>query len=537
MIKDTITKENPQGDASLEKILTTFFCIISLRIFLDSYAYTFMSGYVFSWEHALHSLLYFSSLFLSFSILLFFLTKEDFKKILSFLSKVSTVILIVPLVDLLINRAPTHSLYLSMGSSNFIQTFLQLLNPFNDLGITKGIYFSAYLTLILFFIFVYKKTHNINNSLAAIFLGFLIFSMYSILPSIAFLPDFGFSSGNQPDLLYLFTLKQSWLGKDFLLNNGSLDSVSSNMNVLYEFAMARLYWLLIIIQSAVILFLSNRIIWGSFVKNSRVERVANYSLIATIGIILTSRLSGNINIYNRINLLTIISFFFLIALNAWVAAFINDKEDVEIDAISNPERPFVDKTTPKVEWTSLNKYLFILMILGFLLLDKTVSFLLILTQCAFYIYSVPPLKLKRHFLSSSILIGATTVFMAMSGFFLVSSHQLLLGFPIKALLIIGLSYALLSNIKDIKDYAGDKAKNIRTMPVVFGLEKSKKIIALLYVLVFMNIPFLLSLKSLLPFAIIASAIVLYLLTKKIYQEKYIFYTKFVYMVILYFLTR
>lgn len=537
MLTEKLNSANLSDSVSLSKILATFFCVITIRTFLDSYAYTFVGGYLLSWEHYLHSLLYLSSIFLSFSILLFFLTKDTFKNILSFLSKVSLVILIVPFVDLLINRTPIHSLYVTVGNNGFLQTFFKLMNPLNELGVTKGIYFSAYLTLILFFIFVHKKTHNYYRAFSAVFLGFLVFFCYSILPSVILLSDSGAGSEIRSNFAYLFTLKQSWLGKDFFLDAGSLADISANMNVLYEIVITRIYWLLMIIQSSFILFISNKKIWHCFLKNSRMERIANYSLIATIGIVLADKISGNINFTNSINTVTLICFFVLLGLSAWFTAFINDNEDIAIDAISNPERPLVDKSVPEGEWVLLNKYIFIFMFSGFLLMDKQVSFLLILAQCAFYIYSVPPLRLKKHFIYSSIIMGFTTIVIAMSGFFLVAPDQLLLAFPLKALFVIGFSYALLSNIKDVKDYAGDKSEKMRTLPVVFGLKNSKIIIAASYALVFICVPILLELNALLPFAVVASAFVFYLLTKKVYQEKYIFYTKFIYMILLYLLTK
>ena len=124
----------------------------------------------------------------------------------------------------------------------------------------------------------------------------------------------------------------------------------------------------------------------------------------------------------------------------------------------------------------------------------------------------------------------------MAGFFLVSPSQHVFTFPIKAILIIGISYAILSNLKDIKDYEGDKKENMRTLPVVFGLEKSKYIIAVLCALVILFTPFFLEIYSILSVSVCTSLFLFYLFTRKEYQEKYIFLVLFLYAILLFFVT-
>ena len=154
--------------------------------------------------------------------------------------------------------------------------------------------------------------------------------------------------------------------------------------------------------------------------------------------------------------------------------------------------------------------------------------------CTVTVYSAKPLRLKRHFIFSSILIGIGSIAAAMAGFFLVSPDQHVSAFPVKAIVIIGIAYALLSNLKDIKDYEGDKKENMHTLPVVFGLEKSKKIIAFLCSLVIVAVPLILKIYSILPISIAISLFLFYLFTKKKYQEKYIFLTIFLFAIVLFF---
>ncbi|HEX8974819.1 MAG TPA: UbiA family prenyltransferase [Patescibacteria group bacterium] len=535
MSENKINQEK-SSDYSLNKILLTFFSIINIRILLDSFAYSMTDDKVFSWEHYIHALLYFSSIFLSFSLLLYFFTKTDFKKILLFISKVSFVILAVPFVDLIINKAKINSPYITIIDNNFLTTFFQTANPFANIGITKGIYFSAYITLILFFLFVFKKTKSYLEGLAVTFLGYVIFFIYSIIPNFLIL-GYNIHSKDDASSAYFQTLKTSWMAKYF--SESSILNFSNNylnVNSAYELVMARIFWIAIIAQIITIFYLSNKKTWQTLAKNLRIERVFNYSLISVIGIILSHRISTEINISNPLNFIALFCFLVLLALHAWLAVFINDDEDIRIDEISNSNRPLAKKEICIENWISLRNYLFIIIIFGTLILNTQTAFLLALAQCAFYIYSSQPARLKKHFIFSSIVIGFTTIVVAMAGFYLVSPDQSIQAFPLKAILIIGFSYALLSNVKDIKDYAGDKAENIRTIPVVFGLGRSKKIIAALYAIIFMSTPYFLEIPSLMPFAISASIFSYYLFTKKDFNEKYIFFTKFAYMLVLFLMT-
>lgn len=527
-----------QGISSWNKILATFFCIITIRIFLDSFAFNVSNGKLFLWEHYIHALLYFFSIFLSFAILLFFLTKENFKIIFSFLSKVSTTILLVPVISLLLFQERVSSFYVNLGERGLLGTFFELGNPLSNIagGTTIGLYSAAFLTLICFYFFIYKKTGSIKKGLLAIFIGYCIFFLQAILPNIFLYSSQNYLFASNPGLAQLQLLKQSWIGKDLILDFGNLEKTIFLANSTFELVMAHIYWILIALQSFLVLFLSNKTMWHTFRKNMRVDRIVNYALIAMIGVVLSEKVFGNPHLLNPINTIGLFCFLLLLGINAWLAVFINDIEDYKIDAISNPERPLLQKNLSLQEWIDLHKYLFAIFILGLFVINKYVAFTLILWQCAYFIYSSEPLRLKKHFIFSSLLMGLTTTITAMGGFFLVSPNQSVDTFPIKALIVIAVSYALLSNIKDLKDYHGDKAANMKTIPVVFGLKKSRIIIACFYFLVFFSIPFILSVQNLLLFSIPASVFVFYIIIKN-KHEKFVFFTKFAYMILLYIATK
>jgi 4-hydroxybenzoate polyprenyltransferase len=541
MTTSTDISTNKEEAFSLLKIVASLFCIIAIRMFLDKLAYQDASDYFLSQERIIHASLYYFSIFLSLAILTYFLTKTSIRNILDILTKIMLFILLVPIVDLVFKMGQTKPLfYLVIKTNDFFLTFFKIMNPFSGQGITFGQHIGAYAIFITLAIFIYKKTRSIFKALLSIILGYAILFFDAILPSI-------FSAlGNKnsvPDQatfdVYASILKNSWVTNAVETTSNYLGNLlfSSNLlNVYHEILLARFFWILVVVEIAVIFFIANRQIWNVLKNNLRLERIIYWFIIATIGIVLSQKMFGNISLRNPANFITLLVFFMLIILNIWLAVFINDAEDVDIDKISNPDRPLVKKEISEQEWNVIQIILLILIVLGLFTLNNATAFLLVFAQATYYIYSARPLRLKRHFLFSSMLIGLATVFIAMAGFFLVSPYQSFFIFPIKAMFILGISYALISNLKDIKDFEGDSCENMRTIPVVFGLKNAKYIIATLCAAVVIAIPLILKAYSVSFFSICIALLLFYLFNKEKYQEKYIFLTIFIYLAVLFFAT-
>ena len=538
-IAENISPQEEKGDFSLIKIILALFGIIAVRMFLDNLIYPSTGGYFLSTERFVQEPLYFFSVFSSFSILIYVFTKSSFNSIFSFLIKTFLFILLIPVIDLFLNGQVTDATqYLYIETSAFLATFFKIINPFSGQGITVGQHIGAFFIFICIAWFVYKKTSNVWKSLISLLSSYVILFFYAILPSIislfntkpVSLDPIIHEAANTPVIeTYYFILKQSWLMN--VAKNSSTFII--NMDSLHEILMSYVFWILLVIQIGVMLFIASKRLWNVFQNNFPIARIFYWFIIAAIGIILNYKLFGSINLQNPVNFLAITVFFILGVPNLWLAVLVNDAEDIEIDKISNPERPLVKKEVSKQEWRTMQIILLLLIAFGTMTMSRATGFSLIIAQSIYYIYSAKPLRLKKHFLSSSLLIGIASVSVAMSSFFLVSPDQHVSAFPVNAILIIGIAYAILSNLKDIKDYEGDKKENIRTLPVVFGLEKSKYIIAALCSLVSIAVPLILELRSMLLVSICTSLFLFFLFTRKNYQEKYIFLVIFVYIITLF----
>ncbi len=518
---------------SIQKVAASLFAIILIRTFLEFFSNPDQSGFIFGWETSyLHFPLFYFSLFLSFTLILyFFVNKLD--RIWNFLLPAFFIILIPPIFDLLTTNGKGSAIsYIATDPKNFITLFLKFLYFSGEPGITLGIRLAAFFILSSLGLFILIHTKSAIKAFIGTATGYVILFFCAIIPSIVALP---FSLSGQTDSaknLYASALNEGLIQTTRQSLPLSL-TTTAQQNFFHAIFMSQVFWLLVVFQLFLIFIVFNPKYLRILKANFPTTRIIYWSIIASIGIFLSQKISPNLNLLNLTTITSFCVIFLLGVLNTFFAICVNDAEDIKIDTISNPNRPLAKGELSLPQWNQLATILLFLIIAGLATMNSTMVFFFILTQMSYYLYSARPLRLKRHFLSSSIIIGISSVSVALAGFFFVSPNQHLNVFPLKDLFLIAITFALLSNMKDIKDFEGDKKENMQTMPVFFGLENSKKIIAILYAIVFISVPILLNIHAMLLFSIFCSFFTFYLFTKKQYQEKYIFLTLFFYAAMLF----
>lgn len=517
-------------------IINIFFTIIGVslvRTFLENFSSLgpsdpFTTGYA-AFTHFIY---FYFSILLSLAILLYFLTKVYIEKIISFIVTFFTIILLPPLIDLLITGGKGWEIgYNVLEPSKIIPAFFSYFGPLQDFGVTPGIRLEISLILIGIFFFTYYHTKNILLSVFGIIGGYLIFFFYAGLPSLIATPWLIKNSLTNSYLFFSSQFSHSWLN-----TTHSLVPIPQDINLRIqnqtEIFMARIFWISTIIQSALVFKIFSPSLWKAWKNNLRIERVLYYCAIGILGMFIYEDFLNPEKLVNLPNILSIIIFLALIALNAWFAVSVNDETDIEIDKISNPDRPLVKNTISTKEMRAIGFVIFIYIISGVVLLNYATFYLLLMFQAVYFIYSAYPLRLKRFVFFSSPLLGLNALAIAMGGFFLVSPDQHIAAFPKFALWSILMGFTLVANVKDIKDFEGDKAGKIQTIPTIFGLKKGRLIIGMLCMVFLLLFGFLSGSKQLffstLPFA----AFLFYLINMRNYKEIYLFYLFFAYIVLL-----
>ncbi len=260
-------------------------------------------------------------------------------------------------------------------------------------------------------------------------------------------------------------------------------------------------------------------------KDLRYLRIGHYVLFIFLGAALRPDFPPpNLNLETFINfLLAIISIVFSILFSI----ITNNLADLEIDKISNPNRPHI---TGVIDQRSYLKYAFISFFFS-VSFSAMVNFEVFLLNFVFillyFIYSIPPFRLKRIPILSKMIIGINSVILLNMGRIILYPNKF---FPILPTTLLAIGVGIISNFIDIKDYEGDLAGGIKTIPVLIGLKISKKIIGLCFIfiypcaiiLLYPYFPLNFLINSLLPILFFIALIQYYFINRNHFEERFIF---------------
>lgn len=184
-------------------------------------------------------------------------------------------------------------------------------------------------------------------------------------------------------------------------------------------------------------------------------------------------LSG-VNDIHKILLLSLAIFFFHIS-----ASVLNDLADYETDKVSAPDRPLVREVVSQKQAELLVITFISIALITVWILDQTLFFIAITLGITLEVIYNFGLALKNNPIGSYLYLSSSTSLVPfLVGCFVarnIKGDTVTLGF----LLMIFSSGIIVSSLKDV---AGDVQTGKRTVPVVLGVDKAKKLIAFIFVL-------------------------------------------------------
>jgi geranylgeranylglycerol-phosphate geranylgeranyltransferase len=150
---------------------------------------------------------------------------------------------------------------------------------------------------------------------------------------------------------------------------------------------------------------------------------------------------------------------------------INGISDVEIDRINKPRRAL-----PSGNISKKNAWYFaaVLACLGFFVASQiSLGFflLLFLFFLGIFLYSLPPIRLRKYFIVSNVIVSLTYALLPLSwGWILFGDGE----FPLIFLAITLISFPM-NCLKDVEDYKGDERYGVKTVPVVINVWKFPRV--------------------------------------------------------------
>jgi 4-hydroxybenzoate polyprenyltransferase len=323
-----------------------------------------------------------------------------------------------------------------------LERFFSFFGDHTGFGATIGLKIHIFLILIFVFVYSLVKTRKLLKSVIASFSVYLVIFLSSITPIV---------------------FKK-------VLGIGYSDKM-----------MSLLFWILSITLGIVLFYLQNKRMWLTLVKDSRPERMFYYFLMLLWGITLGYKETGVISeFFWPSAALMVISLVFAI----FFSIVANNLADYEIDKISNPERPLFKYDFSRENYVNFGTVSLLVSVVSALIINYRALFCISVFLGCYYIYSVPPVRFKRVTFFSKLVISVNSLIIALMGysFFLKPSdrgYYFLSEFPEKYVYFF-LLLTFAANFIDLKDYEGDKAEGIKTLPVVLGLEKAKLLIAVFF---------------------------------------------------------
>lgn len=470
--------------------VSAFMGIVWIRYFLEAFSNPNISGYVPSdLPTLLHYTLFYLAAVVTTVIAISPVARVSPLRMMRSLIFILPIMWLGPLIDLARGGAPIAYLFATTPGALF-RDFITYFGPFTNVGVTLGLRIELGLLVLLLGCYVYAHTRRLWSALMGSLIGYVVIFIMMSLPSLL---TFLFPANGAGTTL-VNVLQDSLVSRNFL-HPSEAYSAYRTAELLFDAAMAQLCYLILCFSGLVWLYSVRKEAVRAMLGNIRPERLLHFLLAALLGGLIASA-SGSHIAWTVFDSITIVTAVVTIAF-AWVFAVItNDIVDKPIDAISNTGRPLItgELTDDLMRLAALVTGMMTL--IGALALGSYATFWIGVFTATYYLYSVPPLRLKRIPLLASVCIGIATLASMLLGFFLVSENQELAAFPGSIAVLVVLFMSLITNVRDLKDLEGDAAAGIRTLPTLLGDRRARVVIGLMMLCAYVLVPLFIPVRAL-----------------------------------------
>lgn len=512
--------------ASLERttvtipgFLAAFTGIILVRCFIEAFSSATSSGFPpVDFHTILHYGLFYLLTYLVLALVIGFFTREYVKtsKVLLF---GFLAIWVGPLLDLILS-GPLASVvtYLFHTPGMLVVDFLTFFGPLSRMGATLGIRIEVFTALLVIAWYVRESTGQWKRAVGAWITSyaaiFILFALPSFLYALA---------GTAPEGIVAF-FAAAVEGSNLAANALPGTIIPASPTLALELGFNKLFSLVFVLLIALVgAALAYRLVPHvviAHLKNVRLLRTLFYLLLVSMGVVVAQ---VSLSWPDILGLLTLLVAWF----SAWMfSVCVNDVVDIDIDTVSNTERPLVNGTLNERDMRDASLLFLVLALIGGASVGYYPFFFLLIFITAFYIYSAPPLRLKRVPLLSSFLIGIAASASVLAGFSFASPDTSMPLYPLGLVMGICISITLAANLRDLKDLAGDEAAGITTFALVLRRKYGERaafhivgvLVAAAFVLsaLFLRAPFF-------PYLAIIAAVGAYILITRVpYNERPVF---------------
>ncbi len=427
-----------------------------------------------------HFAFFYVTLFLAFAILLSALARRPVGAVMKVMTPAWLLILIPPFLDYLVSSG--HGIRITYVS-DLGSVILRFFDPGSSLDrISPGQRVEIVAACALGAAYVWTRTRNWLRSVGAFAGIYLILAAAGFLPS-AYARLSWLLAGEPPapaTFVYDLTFKAGGIVPDESRKLALLFLLSSSVLGCWVYA-----------RHAPDRFRTMR-------RSLRPLRSAHYVGLTLFGALLAYVIfsNGGVRLAGGGDALGLAGLLLSTFLAFQSSAAVNDLFDVDGDRIAGNRRPLALGELSRRDVTGQAMVFGAAALLFALNVKYAVLLALVLVYAVSLMYSMPPLRLKRLPLLSTLTLGFISYLTAVVGFTAFAEERTFALFPTRLGWLIFLSFGLGFAAKDLKDVEGDRATGVHTLPVLLGPAGSKPAVALLVFLGYAVVPALLPIRLL-----------------------------------------
>jgi len=433
-----------------------------------------------------HELMFFGITFLLVWFFLSFILNINILKLSKAFFWASWIVIFPPLIDMLKTGGSIYwSFYLLGSPTELWREFTSFFSNFPPGIVYFGTKIMITVVIVLTGIIAYYNAKKALTALVAMLGTYIIFFFMAAFPAFFAFGYFYLTKGvgyvNAIDQIQLFGGTPSIFGISFA---GAKYSLAYNLNLIFY---PLLFGLLLLFFLA---YDKQKI--KSILKNLRYPQLIYHFGLLFMGMglgFLAYPSNFNLNLFSFTAVIVLLISIFL----AWEASVIvNDIFDFAVDKVSNAWRPLPQGIYGEKAYKQLGYAFFGLSLLGGLVVGFKFMAILFVYQFLAWAYSANPYRLKRIPILATLLSAAASLLILFIGFALLSGDYNLTGLSWKIVLLLLIALTISLPIKDFKDIEGDRKYGIWTIPVLFGEEKGRLIVATSIFISFMLSVFMLN---------------------------------------------
>lgn len=448
--------------------VTTFTAIIVFRIAIEQALVHFKTRSPEAF------FLTFTQYFLEFGVMLLlvlpivrFANGGDTKRAINLTLFSFLLILTPPITDFLVTGNPElFSIYEFGSFRETVQAFFTFFDDTPWAGITYGIRLEIALSVIGIAFYAYFRSKRVGKALLSGLSVYTAMFFVSSFPSwVTFFlltPEKGLTAITAYDTIGLFLSPQA-------IFSGPAPEL---VNALHA-KMSLTYGVFIIPLLFALIGRYFRSIFIALWKNVRFPQAIWHGGLLFLGGALAMIFAGAEPDFDFFGILAILLLIASIE-SAWIASVIgNDIADKNIDALTNPSRPLPTHAIPQKLYGEIGILFFFASILFAAIVNPKLAMFLLAYQAIAWLYSMPPLRLKRFPGIATLLSSMAGILVLIVGF-LTLSHASAIGFvPASIFSFLFIAYVFTLPLKDFKDVRGDRADGIHTIPILLGIERAR----------------------------------------------------------------